>query len=384
MLLDEIAETKGFDTLAGMVSRFHLHGLRLPSSTTIDGTLTKLITPNAPGMWVTGSAGAYTLPPAAGLFALTGQHFPIPAITNSPFTITLGGGPSWIQYTSAGSGTMKITAGTEDANAIEALRTLVTQANYRFPSGYTEPDGSGEVTRTPAAFSLGPHQNWIGAALPPLPAPAPPVGAVPRLWPFPNGLASILNSATHRVNPNFVLETQTYDESTGRTKQGGVPNYAWASTFEFTVKRLPTTSSSPATTGTPASAQTYQIVGASASTIVLLEDIVSEFPHDSNLWGLWLTYAPDPSLRVSGLQAFGDGTVFGIGQGNLSTVTRPPAAFGAPLATLDTPPQNGPVALNGNAMFVRLLWEASITNSGGFFLYYRDGNVGLPDHLFDK
>ncbi|HEY4442392.1 MAG TPA: LysM domain-containing protein, partial [Candidatus Elarobacter sp.] len=187
------------------------------------------------------------------------------------------------------------------------------------------------------------------------------------------------------MNPNFVLKTKTYDQATGTTTTGDVTNSAWASTFEFTVKRLPTTSSSPATPGSPASGQTYQIRGANASTIVLLADIVAQFPKDPNshLWGLWLTYAPDPSLRATGLQPFGEDTTFGIGQANLSTVTRPPASF-ALAAAKAADSGSGPSALNGNATFVRLLWEASITNSGGFFLYYRDGDNGLPDYLFDR
>ncbi len=383
-LIAEVQQTGSLDTLSAMVSRFHLHGLRLPTATT-DPAQT-LIAPNALGMWVTGSSGAYQLPPAAGLFALTGQQFPIPEIGSTPFVISLGAGPSWIEYTSAGSGTIQITNAKNDLYdpPIEALRNLVTQANYRFVSGYTVPDAASQLVRTRATFSLGTYQNWLGAALPPLPAPPPPSGAVPRIWPFPNGLSSILNSETHAIDPNFVLQTQTYDQATGTTQPGSLTNYAWASTFEFTVKRLPATSSDPATSGSPASAQTYQVVGADASSIVLLEDIVAQFPTDANLWGLWLAYAPDPSLRTSGLQTFGEGTIFGIGQANLSTVTRPPSAAMMLEEESTATATNGPVALNGNAMFVRLLWEASITNSGGFFLYYRDGDDPLPDYLFDK
>jgi LysM repeat protein len=388
-LIAEAQATGTLDTLSAMVSRFHLHGLRLPTVT--GSPATPLITPNTQGMWVTGSGSTLALPPAAGLFALTGQQFPIPAITSTAFTATLAGGPSWIKYLSATSGVLSITNATNDPYdpAIEALRSVVTAAGYRFVSGYTVPTTDSQIARTPATYSMGTYQNWLSAAIPALPAPAPAAGAVARIWPFSTGLSSILNSATHAVNPDFILQTQTYDQATGKTIAGAVENYAWASTFEFTVKRLPLTSSSPATAGSPASGQTYQIVGANASTIVLLEDIVSQFPTDANLWGLWLTYAPDPSLRATGLQAFGTNTAFAIGQANLSTVTRPPTSFGATEALLDASSGKGPAALNGtstnaNATFVRLLWEASITNSGGFYLYYLDGANGLPDYLFDK
>ena len=47
-------------------------------------------------------------------------------------------------------------------------------------------------------------------------------------------------------------------------------------------------------------------------------------------------------------------------------------------------PPAGPAALNGNAVFLRLLWEAAITASAGFYLYYSDGGSGLPGSVFDK
>lgn len=385
MLIAEIQRTGALDTLSAMVSRFHFHGLRLP--TVVDDGKTKrpLIVPNTIGMWVTGSDGALALPPSAGLFALTGQQFPIPAIGSSPFTITLSGGPSWVRYTTAKSGTIQITNAANDPYdpAIEALRTVVTDPKYRFVTGYTVSDGASQLSRTEATYSFGTYQHWLSAAPPPLPLPAP-SGAAPRIWPFPSALSSILDDATHAVEPRFALQTQTYDQATGKTNTGEIASYAFASTFEFTVKRLPTTSSAPATKGSPASGQTYQVAGANASTVVLLEDIVARFPTDAKLWGLWLAYAPDPSLRASGLQTFGADAAFGIGQANLSTVTRPPGGRVMLATAMDAPPANGPTALNGNAMFVRLLWEASITNSGGFYLYYRDGDNGLPEYLFDK
>ena len=69
----------------------------------------------------------------------------------------------------------------------------------------------------------------------------------------------------------------------------------------------------------------------------------------------------------------------------MSTVTRPPG--GRLAIEADTLAQTaiGPTLLNKPTELIRLLWEASITRSGGFFLYYFDGATasGLPDRIFN-
>ncbi|HEX9366247.1 MAG TPA: hypothetical protein VF921_06455, partial [Vicinamibacterales bacterium] len=70
----------------------------------------------------------------------------------------------------------------------------------------------------------------------------------------------------------------------------------------------------------------------------------------------------------------------GILQANLSTVTNPPQ--------LAARPQGAPAfagCLNPPYDFVRLLWECSITRSGGYYLYYFDagGGDGLPSRIFN-
>ena len=71
---------------------------------------------------------------------------------------------------------------------------------------------------------------------------------------------------------------------------------------------------------------------------------------------------------------------FGIAQANLSTETRPPNRAAAAFT-----PKDSALMLNTPSAFIRLLWEASITRAGGFFLYYYDraNGRGLPDRLFN-
>ncbi|MDB5028136.1 MAG: hypothetical protein JWO66_1825, partial [Candidatus Eremiobacteraeota bacterium] len=382
-LIDEAGRTGATTRLSGMISRYHLHGLRLP---TVQGAQ-PIVTPDALGMWVTKdpTSGKLSLPPTAGLYALTGQQFPLPPITAGPFTIQVGGTAPWLAFK---NGTQTIAATVSPANPlppgeiaaapIEALRALVTAPAYRFVSDYAELGAQGQLVRTPATYGLGTYASWIAAVVPQLPYGTATAGAVPRIWSFPTALSSIVDQSVPSIEPRFTLSTQTYDEASRKTVSSPISNYGFASKVSFTIKRV------PAVDQATASAQTYEVVGAGATDIVLLEEIVARFTSDASIEGLWLTFAPDPSLPAGGLQSGSASVAFGIGQGNLSTVTRPPGGGALAMALRGAAVASGPVALNGNAMFMRLLWEASITAKGGFYLYYDDAGTALPDHLFNK
>ncbi|HVH82003.1 MAG TPA: hypothetical protein VM782_21570, partial [Stellaceae bacterium] len=369
-LLDEIRRNGVLQHLSGMISRYHLHGLRLPT----DG-----ITPNTPGMWVTGSAPNYQLPSAAGLYALTGQQFPIPTLGSTAYTINIGrdGGPSWLNFKN-GTNTISfsVASGSADATMITSVTSFVTQ--NRLVTEYTALGAESMLSVAPAIFPLGTIANVLSPT--PLALPFGPTPTGPRttgLWQFTSTFESQLDHYT-RINPSFALQTQTYDDVTKATMTGGVTSYGYATVIEFTVKKVP----QPAGQTTTASAQTYEIVGAGGSAILLLENIVSQFGrNDASFWSLLLGFPPDPSLRTTGITVDDQATVtFGIAQTNLSTVTHP-SGLGALFAAAAQPAGLG--VLNGISSFIRLLWEASITAQGGYFLYYTNGKSGLPDNAFN-
>lgn len=62
-----------YQELAGIMSRYFLHGLRLPASDRKQGI--KWIIPDKKGLWVKDGADGFTLPDEAGIFALAGQMF---------------------------------------------------------------------------------------------------------------------------------------------------------------------------------------------------------------------------------------------------------------------------------------------------------------------
>ena len=76
-MLSQLQEQNFYTELSGILSRYFLHGLRLPTVTTDSKGTHSLIFPQKPGLWVRQADGALTLPKEAGIFALTGQAFEV-------------------------------------------------------------------------------------------------------------------------------------------------------------------------------------------------------------------------------------------------------------------------------------------------------------------
>lgn len=121
------------------------------------------------------------------------------------------------------------------------------------------------------------------------------------------------------------------------------------------------------------------MVGAGGTSIVLLERLLSQLQaNDAAYYGLLVGYPPDGSSGAGqGVQTDAAANVtLGIAQVNLSTETRPPAGLAMAAMLEKALEQPELTLLNPPSEFVRLLWEASITRSSGFFLYYYDRASG--------
>jgi hypothetical protein len=115
-LLKEIQATQGIQHLSGMTSRYYLAGLKLP----VDG-----VTPNYKGMWVEDNKGvlSYGDLESAGLYALDGQQFPIPTLTEgNNFEITFSkpdpDGLKWLSFNGDDPSKMVITIKPDSDDAI--------------------------------------------------------------------------------------------------------------------------------------------------------------------------------------------------------------------------------------------------------------------------
>lgn len=370
-LIDEAQRAQAIANLSGMASRYYLQGLRLPT----DG-----ITPNTAGMWVRDTGGTLTLPPFAGLFALTGQQIPLPpAITATPFTVALSSaaGPAWLRFADAAGTTVDalsiaVAAGSTDADRITSIAACLT-APLDIPLLAL---GTGTVAQSSAAtYPLSSVTSWLSADLVDLPNGTPGDGnQTLRVWTLPDSLTALPDPSTRRIDPRLAIILSRYDEASGSTVDGPVGAYGWASAINFTVRKV------PAIEGSPASATTYEVIGADDEGIVILERLLDQLQSDNGaIASLRAAFVMSGGLQTDAQAA----VTMGISQANLSTQTNPPAGVTALAMTATAAAGLG--LLNTKLDFLRLLWEASITRSGGFYLYYYDQTDarGLPDDAFN-
>ena len=345
-LLDDITATNGLSRIGGMAGRYALHGLRLP---------TRGVTP-APAE------------PDLGLYALTGQQIPLPALEkDKPLTLSLvrPAGLTWVDFGGGDQLTVSIAHGAPDSlwPTITALQEFLASPDYRFaPPGTTvgvEPSYADQPTTYPTTGVT----PWLSAGPVVLPHGAPPAGTrEPRLWSLPGtltGLADPLRYAPPRMRP--VLGR--YDEARGTLVESPIDCYGWATLVGFTVKRLP---------DVPA----CELLTVGEADIVLLERALAALDGSSApVAGLTVVFPADAVAGApAGLRSgAADAVTFGLLQANLTTTTAPPTLADAERAGNLTSPYD----------FLRLLWEGGITRSGGYYLYYEDDGHGLPDYLFN-
>ncbi|MHA7777313.1 LysM peptidoglycan-binding domain-containing protein [Roseibium sp. M-1] len=382
VLLAEAQRTGAISHLSGMSSRYYLHGLRLP---------TEKITPKQQGMWVTDDNGTLTLPDFAGLYALTGQQIGIEVLPASPLSLTLTdqGSVPWMSFAGGVSELSFVITppddkqpdGDENYQRLKAIDTYCR--NSVLAAGPRSIAASAKAGQEPARYPLSSSILWQSLA--PVPFPNGPVldDAVPRIWPLPASMVSLSSLGTdqssllNQPSPAFTLQTVTTDQATGLPVDADMQVFGWASSIRFVVKKLP-----GGAQASDAQKNTYEITGASAEDTVILERIVQYVTEDSAFASLAVGFQTASESTGEVLRAeVGPAVSFGISQSNLSTTTRPPAGVGTQAFAAPAPAN----LLNKPTDLIRLLWEASITRNGGFFLYYYDdaSKDGLPDEAFN-
>jgi LysM repeat protein len=438
-LMNDLLNQTEWNNASGMVSRFLLSGLRLPDPNDTYFQSLNISDLQDP----TKLARIRTKP----LFKLTGQQYPLPTIAPGSYQITMtnSAGASWLNFGGAGSATFGLTTGQQDLlNTVETtqlapgIQTLSRLALFQMtpprialqnhiawqatvppvmcssssqpatgnPVLWTFPDSL--VTQldqltAPALYELvvATHQdpsqpvtvNQAGCyawativdftiSLPVTDGSASSIsnayiiegaddtgaallqevynsiavgssqiasnGAVRA-----SGIATITTTAAHELNAGDTVNVQGVTDSTFNG--------------QFTIASVPTSTTF-----------TYAQTGASNSTS-------GGGTTTAVLATLYLLYSPNPtSANPSGLssdQINADSTY--LLKTNLSTLTH----SGNNLAAMIAPPDPTSVyaaPLSDPANFVALLWEASVTRSGGFYLNYvnQNGGAGLPASVF--
>ncbi|WP_440067484.1 LysM peptidoglycan-binding domain-containing protein [Tenacibaculum discolor] len=371
-ILDYFKANHSYTQLSGMVSRYQLHGMRLP--TTLPGLT---LNANSP---CTGDDCA--------LYQLTGQQFEVPSDVKEGFTINLINTTlNWLQFNGeVPSGdpkkaTLPIKLTAEDISQIS------TVINYAQQTGI-EPDilklaAMTPYNLTPVQYTFQTVTQWSTSGEVNLPYGnlGSQTEVSPLIWNFPSGLLQQI-ALPKRAGTAMDIQIGTYNAATGVMDYKNSEYYGWSTLLEIDIKKQ-ADDTAPGT-----SAFTYELIGANESGTQILERLLRVLnPNSSNNnQGViediqWLYEGSDGLLSVGNLNM----KTF-IVQSNLSTETNPVQlkSLQKGLEVEESEKPNG--VLNSLYDFVKLLWECSITRSGGYYLLYNEieGNTGFPDTIFDS
>ncbi len=360
-LLDALLAEGSWGTAAGMVSRFLLGGLRLPIPADPDFAGLDAVALGDPETLAT----VVTEP----LYKLTGQQFPIAASPPSNYAITLSKPATGVDWLTIGQG-----ASVTYALSAEELKLLGEIAVTTLEPQMQTATRLALARQLPTRTALQRRISWQAAAAPPVLLPA--AGGAPALWLFPEALVAAIAGDPKRQPLLYELGV----ESGGAA--GSAPelqSYAWATLVDLTISR-------PQTPGAaPAIADAYVVEGADDTGAALLQELQSAVAEGATAQ-LFLLYEPNPAgPSPSGLASDAiEAAATWVLKTNLTTLTA--SGPGAKDVAPAVDPTGAYAATIGEAAeFLALLWEASITRSGGFYLNYANAaGGGLPGSVFDS
>jgi LysM repeat protein len=371
LLMAGLLEQAEWNNAAGIVSRFLLAGLRLPDP---DDPQFAHLTPEQ-----LADPTILAAIPTRPLYALTGQQYPIAYPLATSYEITLSAvaaAAGWLSFGGSSSSTFALTG--------EERQLLAKIAETPLEPGIQTLTRLALFRMTPARTALQRHIAWQAAAPPPACVPAGASTGNPSIWVFPDALLLALAQAHARTPPpellyEVVVARDSAPERPTTVTEAG--SYVWATIVNFAV-------SPPATDGPAQSvANACAIEGADDTGAELLQQVHAALAGGARAT-LYLLYPPDPTgANPSGLASDRidpKGTF--LLKTNLTTLTARDNTVDQPLlAVADADPTGVYAATIADAAdFVALLWEASITRSGGFYLSYAnaDSGAGLPASAF--
>jgi len=375
------------NTISGIVSRFFLHGLQIPIPTNLSAF--------------------------APLHVLSGAQFPSPSdVANFTVSFTNPTNASWIvfdqSYTTVSGDTLASLAtkfGLQQAQIQQInpgvnFNPLQPQTVVLIPTGSLDVVVPSTVARpsttfdpaitsgpvrlpladlAPVRYTFGTHAAWRSASTIPFPGPAGTGVSVPTLWSFPSALLAAVAAAPGQ-HPFELVAGNPGDLAAQPTP---IAAYDWATIIPFRIRQVPAADGS-------ALANTYVVDGADQDgrnlLVALLEYL--DAPGNTDTAQLWLLTPAGSPGATTGTSAYTsdalDPNASLLLQTNLSTLTQSGVGPLGEMLENALPPSGTYYATvgAGNA-FVRLLWEASIVGSGGFYLnYVTTSGAGLPSNAF--
>jgi len=411
---DVILRTDTLGQVAGIASRFMMHGMRLPNGTGLA----------LPDEFLYGAPHWSDTQSAYGIYQLTGQQFPFSA---NGATVSLafsdGTGPSWLTFDGGTSLSFDISA---QINLANDVTTWAKKNGYK-PT--TSLNREPAMVLSPRKFAMASRSPWTGSnaaelarvTTTPASADAAAIAAEnapqghPYLWTLSSGLMTSLADRQKRLTalcanvadmtpylPLMSPVVSVTDPATSTTDYLPVKGYTLATRIDFRVKRLaqlddlapplpdandivPPGPGNDGSNARPLAPFAYELVGPSPADAILLQRMLTAIDSlgEKALSDILLLYN-DENDGSSGLMSRGKREFLSfIVQSNLSTETNPPPALFAAKGAADDEKVSG--IANSPTEFVKLMWELSTVNQGGYYLYYqslKEGS-GLPPGIFD-
>jgi LysM repeat protein len=230
--------------------------------------------------------------------------------------------------------------------------------------------------------------RWQTTVAPLMPAATAP-GVVPSLWLLPADLQA--NAVKGMSNAAYVLK-QTSANAAPTTQPAELGAYAWGMAIDIGIRSIP---------GFPGTVEVLGADTADRQRLALLLEYLNFIPrhagnnfpplptgegaHISLAWQLPPSGGLPPGLTSTKLV---ESATFLI-KANLSTETHsgPSGALGVPLVR-EGDPTSGPyfasIADADAARFLALMWECSVVGGGGYWLHYQGDGAEVPQSIFDQ
>jgi hypothetical protein len=371
-ILRYFTDNNSYGQLSGMVSRYQLHGMRLPT--------------NLPGLTLSQGSPC----PADGncaLYALTGQEFALPANVAAGFTIQLINNTiDWLEFNgktiSNGGNILEVKLEAADITQINTLLSYAQKSGIIPDILNLSPMRAYNLQPVQYTFQTTTEWQTAGKLLLPYGSIGDQTAVSPLIWQFPSGLLNQL-SLPKIDGSKFSVQIGQYDSAKGVMDYWTSSYYGFSTMVDIEVKLLNTDSTAPV------NAYSYELLGASESGATILQRLLEALDpksvnnnQDKIIDIQWLYEGANGLLSVGmeHMKSF-------IVQANLSTETNPDTVKLKQGITLEEEEDVANTGiLNSTYDFIRLLWECSITRSGGYYLMYNEieSNTGFPSSVFGK
>ncbi len=368
-ILNELIRGGKIMSLAGMSSRYALHGLQLP--------ITEDITFPTGAPCEEGSN--------CGVYKMTGQQWKLPnKFTDDTYSFDIIKPEefSWITFNDTEEDTLNVKLGEDSIILIEDV--LGSAQENGVQPDVVSLDIMPFAEENAGNYAFKSYMEWQSAS--PITLPYGSLGdqtnATPLIWNFPSNLESLL-SLGKTLSPKFSIQIGRSEEGSAKMEKRSASYYSWGTLVPVQIKKLARQASDDG------AFLNYELLGTNEVSIAQLEELLIVLrPEDDLIDQIQILYPPNATADNSeGVQSDGlENLISFITQSNLSTDTNPPTSNSFVMKSEAEDQELSHGILNDPYDFVRLLWQASITRNGGYSLYYElvESQTGFSDEIFNE